>query len=180
MREEKVEIKTADGTADAFVYAPDGQGPWPAVLYYPDGIGIRPAFHQMAQRLAGEGYVVLLPNIYYRTTTGPFFDFPLDFNDPKTRQRFVELSGPLTPPAMERDALGYLEFLGQRSDVNGRMGVVGYCLTGRMVKVENLPIKTHRQNDNLHTLCKAVASYLSSYHPETLPRELPLKQETFR
>jgi carboxymethylenebutenolidase len=44
----------------------------------------------------------------------------------------VELSGPLTPPAMERDALGYLEFLGQRSDVNGRMGVVGYCLTGRM------------------------------------------------
>ena len=132
MREEKVEIKTADGTADAFVYAPDGQGPWPAVLYYPDGIGIRPAFHQMAQRLAGEGYVVLLPNIYYRTTTGPFFDFPLDFNDPKTRQRFVELSGPLTPPAMERDALGYLEFLGQRSDVTGRMGVVGYCLTGRM------------------------------------------------
>ena len=132
MREEKVEIKTGDGIADAFVYAPDAQGPLPAVLYYPDGIGIRPAFHQMAQRLAAEGYVVLLPNIYYRTTTGPFFDLPLDFNDPKTRARFMELSGPLTPDAMERDALSYLEFLGQRPDVNGRMGVVGYCLTGRM------------------------------------------------
>jgi carboxymethylenebutenolidase len=65
MREEKVEIKTGDGIADGFVYAPDAQGPLPAVLYYPDGIGIRPAFHEMAKRLAGEGYVVLLPNIYW-------------------------------------------------------------------------------------------------------------------
>lgn len=132
MREEKVEIQTADGTADATVYAPDGHGPFPAVVYYPDGIGLRPAFHEMAKRLAGEGYVVLLPNIYYRTTTGPFFNFPLDFNDPKTRERFAELSGPLTPQAMERDALTYLEFLGKRPDVNVRMGVVGYCLTGMM------------------------------------------------
>ena len=132
MREEKVDIQTADGEADATVYAPDGHGPFPAVLYYPDGIGLRPAFHQMAKRLAEEGYVVLLPNIYYRTTTGPFITLPLDFNNPKTRERFAELTGPLTPQAMERDALTFLDFLGKRADVNGRMGVVGYCLTGSM------------------------------------------------
>ncbi len=132
MREEMVQIKTADGVADGFLYWPDGPGPWPAILNYPDGIGIRPAFHQMAKRLAGEGYVVLLPNIYYRTTSGPAFDFPFDFQDPKTRQRFMELSGPLTQDAMERDALAYLDALGQRREVQGRMGVVGYCLTGKM------------------------------------------------
>jgi carboxymethylenebutenolidase len=132
MLEEKVHIKTADGVADAFLYLPDGQGMLPAVLYFPDGIGIRPAFHKMAKRLANEGYMVLLPNIYYRTTTGPAFDIPIDFQDPKTRQRFMELSGPLTPEAMERDALAHLDFLAGRSGARDHMGVVGYCLTGKM------------------------------------------------
>jgi carboxymethylenebutenolidase len=132
MREEKVKIETTNGVADGFLYAPSDQGPWPAILYYPDGLGIRPAFHQMANRLAGEGYVVLLPNIYYRTTSGPAFDFPVDFENPNTRQRFMELSGPLTPDAMERDALAYLDFLCRRTEVKGRLGVVGYCLTGKM------------------------------------------------
>jgi carboxymethylenebutenolidase len=132
MREETARIKTPDGEADAFVYAPDGQGPWPGVLHYPDGIGIRPAFHQMAKRLAAEGYVVLLPNIYYRTTSGPAFALPFDFRDPKTRERFMELSGPLTPDAMGRDALAYLDCLSRQKGVTDRMGVVGYCLTGQM------------------------------------------------
>lgn len=100
------------------------------MLYYPDGIGIRPAFHQMAKRLAGEGYVVLLPNIYYRTTSGPAFPQPFDFQDPKTRERFMKLSGPLTPAAMERDARAYLDFLASHS--KSPLGVVGYCLTGAM------------------------------------------------
>ena len=132
MREETVRIKTSNGVADAFLYAPDGHEPSPGVLHYPDGIGIRPAFHEMAKRLANEGFVVLLPNIYYRTASGRAFDFRIDFQDPKTRQRFMELSGPLTPQAMERDALAYLDFLGSRREVKGRMGVVGYCLTGKM------------------------------------------------
>jgi carboxymethylenebutenolidase len=132
MPEEKVKIMTPDGVADAFLYTPGNQGQWPAVLYFPDGIGIRPAFHKMAKRLANDGYVVLLPNIYYRTTSGRAFDFRIDFQDPKTRQRFMELSGPLTPEAMERDAQAYLDFLASRSEVRGKMGVVGYCLTGKM------------------------------------------------
>lgn len=132
MRDDKVQIKTSDGMADAFLYTPDGHGQWPGLLYYPDGIGIRPSFHAMAKRMANEGYVVLLPNIYYRTTSGRAFDFRIDFQDPKTRQRFMELSGPLTPDAMERDALAYLDFLGSQPTVKGRMGVVGYCLTGKM------------------------------------------------
>ncbi|MGB8365972.1 MAG: YaiI/YqxD family protein [Rhizomicrobium sp.] len=132
MREEKVQITTADGVADGFLYLPGGKGPWPAILHYPDGIGIRPAFHQMAKRLRGEGYAVLLPNIYYRTTSGPAFDFTVDFSDPKTRQRFGELTAPLTQDAMERDALAYLDCLGARSEAKGAFGVVGFCLTGKM------------------------------------------------
>src|SRR5471030_3306236 len=95
VRQEQVSITTADGVAGGFVYAPDGPGAWPAVIYYPHGLGIDAGFHQMAGRLAGDGYVVLLPNIFYRTTSGPAFDFQPDFKDSKTRQRFGELSAPL-------------------------------------------------------------------------------------
>jgi carboxymethylenebutenolidase len=130
MREEQVQIKTPDGIADGFLYAPDGPGPFPGVLYYPHGLGIDAGFHQMSKRLANDGYVVLMPNIYYRTTRDAPFELPIDFQDPKTRQRFMELSGPLTPDAMERDALAYLDFLGGKAP--GKMGVVGYCLTGKM------------------------------------------------
>lgn len=50
--------------------SPDGDGPWPGVVMYPDAGGVRPAFHEMAARLAGLGYVVLLPDVY-ATGAGP-------------------------------------------------------------------------------------------------------------
>ena len=126
MREEKVRITMTNGTADGFLYAPDGAGPWPGVLYYPHGLGIDEGFHIMSKRLAADGYTVLMPNIYYRTTPGPFFQQPIDFTSPATRQRFMELSGPLTAEAMEQDAINYLDFLDDQDITQtGPMGTVG-------------------------------------------------------
>ena len=59
-----VEIKTDDGTCDAYFVAP-GSGKHPGVLIWPDIRGLRPAFRQMADRLAGEGYAVLCVNPFY-------------------------------------------------------------------------------------------------------------------
>ena len=133
MREEKVRITMTNGTADGFLYAPDGAGPWPGVLYYPHGLGIDEGFHIMSKRLAADGYTVLMPNIYYRTTSGPFFQQPIDFTSAATRQRFMELSGPLTAEVMEQDAIDYLDFLDDQDITQtGPMGTVGYCLTGKM------------------------------------------------
>jgi len=126
MREESVEIATPDGKADGSLY---GEGP--GVLYYPHGLGVDEGFHIMAKRLAGDGYCVLMPNIYYRhMKAGPAFAEPVDFADPKVRERFRELSGALTLEAMARDALAYLDFLG--GEVKGQVAAVGYCLTGKM------------------------------------------------
>ncbi|MGI9031063.1 MAG: dienelactone hydrolase family protein, partial [Ilumatobacteraceae bacterium] len=66
MTQRNVDITTPDGTMDATLHTPAGRGPWPGVIMFPDAGGVRPAFHQMADRLADLGYVVLLPNIYYR------------------------------------------------------------------------------------------------------------------
>ena len=57
----------------------------------------------------------------------------LPWGDERTMKRFAELSGPLTPEAMERDASAYVDFLAAQGVVRqGAMGVVGYCFSGSM------------------------------------------------
>jgi carboxymethylenebutenolidase len=130
MIEEELEIQTADGIVDCVLYH-GRKGSRPGVLHFPDGIGTRPSQRQMAQRVAREGYTVLLPNIYYRTAKAPFFDPMPDFNDPRVKARFGELTAPLTPQKMEEDGAAYVDFLASRPEAsNGPIGAVGFCFTG--------------------------------------------------
>ena len=48
MTQRDVSIPTPDGTLDAGLHTPDGDGPWPAVIMYPDAGGVRPTFDEMA------------------------------------------------------------------------------------------------------------------------------------
>lgn len=133
MIEQELQVRTPDGTPDAILYHPDGKGPWPGVLFCTDIGGIRDAYRKSARRLADEGYAVLMPNVFYRTGKPPMFDFKPNFAEEKTQKRLAEISGPLTPDAMERDASAYVDFLpGQQGVRQGPMGVVGYCFTGAM------------------------------------------------
>jgi carboxymethylenebutenolidase len=51
--------------------------------------------------------------------------------DERTAKRLAELSGPLTPAVMERDAAAYVDALAaQGSAKAGPMGVVGLCFSG--------------------------------------------------
>src|SRR5208282_6512989 len=45
LTEQAVDVKTADGVADSYVFYPDGPGSWPAVIFFMDGLGIRPEMH---------------------------------------------------------------------------------------------------------------------------------------
>jgi carboxymethylenebutenolidase len=131
--EQAVEIRTADGTADGFLYRPTTSTPLPGVIHLVDAGGIRPAQVQMVKRLSAEGYAVLVPNVFYRTSKSPVFDFPMKIGDERTMRRFGELTTPLTSSAMESDGAAYVDFLGQQDAINrDRFGVVGYCFTGAM------------------------------------------------
>ncbi len=67
-----VAIKTRDGACPASLFTPAGsKGPWPAVIFFMDGLGIRPVMWEMGQRLADGGYLVLLPDLYYRLGSYP-------------------------------------------------------------------------------------------------------------
>jgi carboxymethylenebutenolidase len=131
MIEEAVEIRTADGMADGFLYRAEDGSRRPGVIHLTDIGGIRDSQRGMARRLAGAGYTVLMPNVFYRTGRPPVLDFAAGFDSEPAKQRLAELRGPLTPEAVERDAAAYVDFLAAQVSVSpGGIGVVGFCFAG--------------------------------------------------
>lgn len=131
MKSQKVEIGTPDGTADGLLVRPEGNEALPGVVVLTDIFGLRPAYEDLSKRIAERGYVVCMPNIFYRTAKTPVFDFEPDFQNERTKSRAGELRGPLTPEAMARDGSGYVDFLSAQPLVSaGPMGVVGFCFSG--------------------------------------------------
>ena len=129
-----VEIKTADGTADAYFVHP-AKGQHPAVLIWPDIFGLRPAFKEMATRLAGSGYAVLVINPFYRTKKAPTAPEHADFNDPATREALMALYNSLNADTTLTDAKAFVPWLDAQAavDKKRKIGTTGYCMGGPMV-----------------------------------------------
>jgi carboxymethylenebutenolidase len=130
--ETDVMVPTPDGSADAALFYPAGSGSWPAVLMWPDILGLRPVFRDMGRRLAAAGYVVLVPNPFYRSRRAPIVTGPFDFNDPKQVQPLMALKATLTDAAIDKDATAFINFLDKQKQTNRRKGagVQGYCFAG--------------------------------------------------
>jgi carboxymethylenebutenolidase len=128
-----VDVKTADGVADAYLTRPDADGEYPGVLFVIDAFGLRPRIQEMADRIAGQGYVVLAPNALYRAGRAPVLPMP-DFTDPDNRAGFMQSVRPiieqLTPDAISRDGEAYLDFLS--TTATGPVGITGYCMGARV------------------------------------------------
>jgi carboxymethylenebutenolidase len=125
-------VTTADGTCPVTLAVPDGQGPWPGVIMYPDAGGTRAIAVEMAAQLAGLGYVVLVPDVYYRSGDWAPFDMRGVFNDKAERQRLFTMISSVTPDAMAIDARAFFDYLAARPEVSGeKFGTTGYCMGGR-------------------------------------------------
>jgi carboxymethylenebutenolidase len=133
--ESTVTIDTPDGRCDAAFLHP-AAGSHPGVLLWTDALGLRPAKRAMARRLAAEGYAVLVPNPYYRSSPAPQFDSSkFSFQNTEDRARLAPLMTTLSGEGVaERDALAYVAFLDAQSQVdrNRKLGVHGYCMGGRL------------------------------------------------
>jgi len=129
-----IAIKTPDGVADAYFVHP-AQGKFPGVLIWPDIFGLRPAFKDMATRLAESGYAVLVINPFYRTQKAPTAPDHPDFNNPATREALMTLAGTLNPDTAVTDAKAFVAFLdGQPAvDKKRKIGTTGYCMGGPFV-----------------------------------------------
>lgn len=128
-----IEIKTRDGLCPSYVFRPPGAGPWPAILVFMDGLAIRPAMLEIGERLASNGYFVLLPDLFYRS--GPYepMDPHVVFADPEMRKVLMAKFGQATQANIMSDTRAFLDFIAAQPDVKpGGIGTTGYCMGGLM------------------------------------------------
>jgi carboxymethylenebutenolidase len=125
-------ITTPAGTCPVTFATPDGAGPWPGVVMYPDAGGPRAAFDEMAVKLAGYGYAVLVPDVYYRDADWAPFNMATVFGDQGERARLFSMMQKVTPDVMAADAAAFFDYLQSRPEVSGeKFGTTGYCMGGR-------------------------------------------------
>ncbi|WP_144108170.1 dienelactone hydrolase family protein [Paraburkholderia sp. BCC1886] len=130
MHTEQLTLRTADGECPAYVMSPEGRGRWPAIIFYGDAGGIRPAMLEMAGGLADAGYVVLLPDLFYRFGSyGPLVP----------REVFAGDVGAILGPLMattgvdkaSADTDAFLAYLSTRDDILSiKTGAIGFCMGG--------------------------------------------------
>ena len=130
----EVKVKTPDGECDALFVHPT-KGTHPAVLMWPDILGLRPAFRQMATRLAESGYAVLCINPYYRDASAPVVEVGESFQDESTREKVMPMYRNLSANTHQTDAQALVNWLDAQEvvDTQRKIGTMGYCMGGPIV-----------------------------------------------
>jgi len=96
-----------------------------------DGLGLRPVLFTMAERLASSGFVVLLPDLFYRAGAYEPLDAGEVFASEDGRAALAPLIGSTDNRRAAQDAESFLDYLQGRSDVAGtKVGTTGYCMGG--------------------------------------------------
>jgi carboxymethylenebutenolidase len=108
---------------DVEVYRPEGRGPWPGVLLLHEMFGLTSNVRADARHLAREGYLVAAPNLYtdgMRRYCMKFFF---------SREALANTAD--AEPVREIHHL--LDALKALPDCNGKLGMIGMCMTGGFV-----------------------------------------------
>jgi carboxymethylenebutenolidase len=128
----KLDLPTDDGVAVVHVARPEGDGVWPGVVMFPDAFGIREASCGMADRLAAMGYVVVLPNMFYRQPAYPPFEPKAVFQgDGSEMARLLKLVESTDDASAMRDFRVFADHLASSPHVRpGKIACVGYCMGG--------------------------------------------------
>lgn len=131
LTETTVTFDTADGTMDAFWVHP-AQGQHPAVIFWPDIASIREAKRNMARRLAGEGYAVLVLNPYYRDVAGQQYEEFADWLSGGALEAVAPYRAKHNADTIGADAVAAVEWLDAQDAVDTARGIgtQGYCMGG--------------------------------------------------
>jgi carboxymethylenebutenolidase len=119
-----VRVASHDGDEfDAHLAMPDrGAGPGMVLLH--EAGGVTGYMRGVAGRLAELGYVTLVPDLFWRIERN------VDLQDDKDMTRALELIGQFDPHAGVRDAGAALAYLRAKPEVEGPVGVIGFCFGG--------------------------------------------------
>lgn len=130
MAGKQIGITTPDGKARAGLFEPAASSSGAGIILYMDAFGPRPALDRMAERLAGEGFFVLVPDLYYRQGDygGPF-DAKTAFSNEETATLIRRMMAETTQAMTQADTGAFLDALAAHGAA-GPAGTVGYCMGG--------------------------------------------------
>lgn len=124
IEQSEVLIATSDGQMPAVLVTPTQPDRRPAILLLMEAFGLTSHIRDIAARIASEGYVVLIPDLYYRELPHNKFGY-----DEVESARAMALR--LDLKSTEADLEAALVYLQSRSNVYpDKVGVTGFCLGG--------------------------------------------------
>src|SRR6185437_15324990 len=129
---EKVTLKVDDGTQmAAYVSRPNGGKKLPGIIVLQEAFGVNSHIRDVTERLAGEGYVAIAPELFHRTAPG----FEGDYTNFKAVMPHMKA---LTIPAEEADVHAAHDWLQSQTDVDhSKLFSVGFCMGGRISVLAN-------------------------------------------
>lgn len=101
-------------------------GHGPGVLLIQEVFGVNDYIKDAAARLAGLGYVVLAPDVFWRQVPG----FAMDSSVEANIEPAVTVAGGWDPVVGLSDLAAALDHLHQLPEVTGASGVLGFCFGG--------------------------------------------------
>jgi carboxymethylenebutenolidase len=103
----------------------------PIVLLFMDAFGPRPALFAIAERLAHEGYRVLMPHLFYDHLPYPPLDPKSFFSGGAEQQRLMAMFRALNQQMIDADIRALLSLADDRLGASAPIAATGYCMGGR-------------------------------------------------
>ena len=117
-----IDLPTPTGSMRTHRFRPN-EGSRPAVILYSEIYQMTGPIRRLAMRLAGEGFEVLVPEVYHEyEAPGTVLSYDKEGTD---RGNFLKFEKPVT--AFDGDAMALLDHLSGR-----RIGTLGFCLGGHL------------------------------------------------
>ncbi|USU07610.1 dienelactone hydrolase family protein [Sphingomonadaceae bacterium OTU29MARTA1] len=124
-----IQIETLDGNArfDAYVAEPAAH-PKAAIIVIQEIFGVNAGIRSKCDRLAVNGYLAIAPDLFWPIAP----NIQLDPDVPEQMDRALGLMGKFNQDAGIRDIEATIRAARAMLDDGGKVGVVGYCLGGRL------------------------------------------------
>jgi carboxymethylenebutenolidase len=120
-------IQGRDGSFSGY-RAPARSGKGPGIVLIQEIFGVNRVMREAADWLAGEGYTVICPDLFWRQEPGIQLD---DFTPEQWQKAFSLYQGFNEGKGVE-DIRATIEALRKDPACNGRVGTIGYCLGGKL------------------------------------------------
>ena len=150
-----LDLTTPTGLMRVHSFLPSEEVFCPTVILYSEIYQMTGPIQRLAMRLAGEGFEVLVPEVYHEyETPGTVLSYDKEGTD---RGNFLKFEKPIT--AFDSDAGALIDWITNRADYPWRsVGTLGFCLGGHLAFRAALD----------HRVTAAACFYATDIHTATL------------